>query len=223
MAQLSLRIGIFSLALLFYIISVARVAEHISPSETESQILGPKKKTLIGDLKPTFYWVALEKADVKKKELPLYDINGNLLIMVTKSFFAGLSMEGTGRLLDGRLINFHARVDRPDGSKEVRWRWCDPNIAPFGYGLDDRVLKPFKSVAVDPSVIPMDSKIYIPAAIGARLPDGTKHNGYFDAIDIGSAIINQRIDIFTSFGDQSSVFTDVGMQSMRAVQVYLVE
>ena len=171
--------------------------------------------TKIGDLKPTFYWVALEENDGQPRDKPLKDKDGNVMAHVSAKFLAGLKMEGTGKFLDGRIINFHVRVDG-----EIRWRWCPPS-APYGYGLEDYVLKPFRSVAVDPNVVPIPSKIYIPAAVGARLPDGSVHDGYFEAIDIGAAIQNKRIDMFTAYGDQSIVFRRHGITNMKPLEVYL--
>ena len=175
----------------------------------------------IGNLSPSFYWVALEQDSNEERTVDLLDINGGLLLRVTPSFFKQLKMEGTGKLVDGRIINFHTRVDTPNG-KEIRWRIC-PADAPFGYGLEDRKLEAFKSVAVDPTVVPMGSKLYIPAARGAELPDGTIHNGVFNAVDVGDAIKNRRIDVFTSYGDQSRVFDQIGFTHGKEVEVFLVE
>lgn len=177
----------------------------------------PPHAKKIGDLKPTFYWVALETNDGQPKSNDLLDIDGNVIAKAGGKFFAGIRMEGTGRLLDGRVINFQARV-----GKEIRWRVC-PASAPFGYGLEDYVLKPFHSVAVDPNVVPIPSKVYIPSAKGAVLPDGSIHDGYFEAVDIGDAIQDQRIDIFTAMGDQSAVFEKHGLTNMTATAVYLIE
>lgn len=66
------------------------------------------------------------------------------------------------------------------------------------------------------------SKIYIPAAKGTVLPDGSVHDGYFEAVDVGDAIQNQRIDVFTAFGDQSAPFENHGFSNMKATAVYLV-
>lgn len=175
----------------------------------------PPGHTKIGDLKPTFYWVALEENDGQPRDKPLKDKDGNVMVHVSAKFLAGLKMEGTGKFLDGRIINFHVRVDG-----EIRWRWCPPS-APYGYGLEDYILKPFRSVAVDPNVVPIPSKIFIPAAVGMRLPDGSVHDGYFEAIDIGAAIQNKRIDMFTAYGDQSIVFRRHGITNMKPLEVYL--
>ncbi len=58
--------------------------------------------------------------------------------------------------------------------------------------------------------------------VDARLPDGSIHDGYFEAIDIGAAIQNKRIDIFTAMGDQSEFFKRHGLTNMKATAVYKV-
>lgn len=176
----------------------------------------------IGDLKPSFYWVALEESDGLPRTRQLLDREGNLLAMVSEPFYRAIRLEGTGRLLDGRVLNYAARMKHPDGSTEIRYRVCGPE-APYGYGVDDIPLVPFRSVAVDPKVVPIGSRLYIPAAIGAELPDGTLHDGFFHAVDIGDAIQNKRIDVFTAMGDQSDVFRRVGFTHGKAVEVFLVE
>jgi len=161
--------------------------------------------------------VALETNDGLAKNNNLLDVNGKVIATAGARFYAGIRMEGTGRTLDGKVINFHARV-----GGDIRWRVCPPD-APYGYGLQDFKLKPFHSVAVDPKVVPIPSRVYIPAAKGAVLPDGSVHDGYFEAVDIGDAIQDQRIDVFTSMGDQSAVFEKHGLTNMAATAVYLVD
>lgn len=126
---------------------------------------------LIGTFKPSFYWGAIEPDDKEPREVDLKARDGKVLATVTKGFFKALTMEGTGKLVDRRVINFDTRITNPDGTTEIRWRIC-PDEAPYGYGKDDRVLLPFRSLAVDPAEIPMDSTIYIPEAKGAVMPDG---------------------------------------------------
>jgi 3D (Asp-Asp-Asp) domain-containing protein len=53
-----------------------------------------------------------------------------------------------------------------------------------------RALKPYESIAVDPRVIPLGSRVYIPAYRN----DG--YGGWFVAQDTGGAIIGHRIDVY---------------------------
>ena len=175
----------------------------------------------VGDLKPTFYWVALEEFNgTGPKTKTLKNLDGEVLAQVSEPYWRSIRMEGTGRLLDGKVLNFDAFVDLPGGGRDIAFKVCGPE-APYGYGLNERPLRPFRSAAVDPRVIPMDSLLFIPAAKGTRLPDGAIHDGYFWAEDIGAAIQHQRIDIFTSFGDQSEVFQRHGLISMKKTAVYV--
>lgn len=210
---------IVSLAAAFSLIAFAPATfaqmEYLAPVDTSEM-------ELVGKLGPSFYWIALEENSPGEKTERVLDVNGKTLVKVSKGFMRHLKLEGTGRLKNGKLLNFHQWHYTPEGKKEIRFRFCGKD-APYGYGVDDRKLRAFRSVAVDTSVIPLDSMVYIPAARGAQLPDGTIHDGYFEAIDVGTAIVNKRIDVFTSFGDQSAVFRRNGLQHGVATEVYLVK
>jgi 3D (Asp-Asp-Asp) domain-containing protein len=71
---------------------------------------------------------------------------------------------------------------------------------PYGDGVRNYILVPFRTIAVDPEVIPYGSVIFIPAARGLRftLSDGTEriHDGYFFAGDTGGLIHGDHIDVF---------------------------
>lgn len=203
--------------------SPASAAANHENLETKAQSANnANKMKSLGFFKPSFYWIALEKNDGSPRDKQILDMDGNLLAMVSEQFFKELRMEGTGQLLDGRLLNYKGRITLPDGSREIRYRFCGPE-APYGYGFEDIPLVPFRSLAVDTTVIPIGTRIYVPAAKGAVLPSGEIHDGMFFALDIGDAIKNRRIDVFTSFGDQSKVFRDNGMSHMKAVEIFVVE
>jgi hypothetical protein len=78
-----------------------------------------------------------------------------------------------GTWFDGRGISF---VRPPDGIS-------------FAPG-PSRPLHFWKSVAVDPDLIPLGSRIYIPAYRHVR------SGGWFRAADVGGAIIGRHIDVF---------------------------
>jgi 3D (Asp-Asp-Asp) domain-containing protein len=82
-----------------------------------------------------------------------------------------------------------------------------PSDTPFGEGVDDYRLVPYRSVAVDESRIPVGTALYIPAARGLwlTLPDGARvrHDGYFFAADDGYGIRGSHIDVFIGVSDQN--------------------
>ena len=71
---------------------------------------------------------------------------------------------------------------------------------PFGDGVRDYILVPFRTIAVDPEHIPYGSVLFIPEARGQtiRLEDGrtAEHDGYFFAADTGRAIRGNHIDVY---------------------------
>lgn len=60
-----------------------------------------------------------------------------------------------------------------------------------------------RTVAVDPKVIPRRTVIFIKETVGLPMPDGTKHDGYWYASDIGGAIKGLKLDLFSGFGAAS--------------------
>lgn len=213
--------GFFVLAALLSLPACASQNDESSSPAAKAGLKDKDELRKIGDLKPTFYWVALETEDGQPKTKELKDMDGNVLARVSEKFWAAIRMEGTGKMLDGRIINYAGRVPAEGGGVEIRYLVCPPS-APYGYGVDFIPLEPFRSVAVDPTVIPIGSLVYIPKAKGVRLPDGSIHDGYFLAADIGDAIKNKRIDMFTAYGDQSKVFRDGGIENMVPMEIFLV-
>jgi 3D (Asp-Asp-Asp) domain-containing protein len=67
---------------------------------------------------------------------------------------------------------------------------------------------PFRTIAVDPTVIPHGSVLYIPGLRGSSvtLPDGTvrNHDGYVFAGDVGEAVKGNQVDFFIATMKESS-------------------
>ncbi len=63
---------------------------------------------------------------------------------------------------------------------------------------------PMRTLAVDPSVVPRGSVVYIKETVGLPLPGGGAHDGLWYASDIGGAIKGDRIDLFTGRGAASA-------------------
>jgi 3D (Asp-Asp-Asp) domain-containing protein len=64
-------------------------------------------------------------------------------------------------------------------------------------------VSPMRTVAVDPAIVSRHSIIYIKETVGLQLSDGSVHDGYWYASDIGGAIKGQKIDLFTGQGPSS--------------------
>lgn len=140
----------------------------------------------------TEYWIAAETPGADdRRAVPVYDRQGRVLANACESFASCLCMEGTGRTWDGRLLNWDARVRGRACFTEV-----DTNLYPWGVGVQGYALVPYRSLAVDPRFVPLGHVVEIPALQGLPLPDGSRHDGCFVAVDGGGAIDGHHIDLF---------------------------
>jgi 3D (Asp-Asp-Asp) domain-containing protein len=60
-----------------------------------------------------------------------------------------------------------------------------------------------RTAAVDGVKIPRHSILFIKETVGMPMPDGSLHDGYWYASDVGGAIHQGRIDLFTGNGASS--------------------
>lgn len=96
----------------------------------------------------------------------------------------------------------------------------------FGLGVRNYRKVPFRTVAVDPELIPYGSVLYVPAARGHSYVDENgrdrTHDGYFFAADTGSFIKGNHLDFFLGFS-QLPPFDFVRSRADHTFEVYLVE
>jgi 3D (Asp-Asp-Asp) domain-containing protein len=157
-----------------------------------------------------FYWLSFEseydgpgpiertKPGSKKKISPssfveIYTPEGFFFGRISELFASRMKLEGTGLLDDGRLVNYAGPCAWGYGTcfEEI-----DRREYPFGRGAGTRPLVPFKSVAVDPRVVPIGEPLYIPEFDGMVLPDGSIHDGCVRADDTGGGIKKRKMDFF---------------------------
>ena len=89
-------------------------------------------------------------------------------------------------------------------------------------GLDSLGCKvvPMRTIAVDKTVIPRRTVIFIKETVGLKMPDGREHDGYWYATDIGGAIKGQRIDLYTGHGAGSmKPMQQLNLTKLTAVKV----
>lgn len=60
-----------------------------------------------------------------------------------------------------------------------------------------------RTAATDPRQIPRRTVLFIKETVGLEMPDGTKHDGFWYASDVGGAIKGDRIDLYTGSGTGS--------------------
>ena len=164
--------------------------------------------TYVGEFRISFYWIVLEENFSGTPDTPIYTRDGRLIDKFPYRFVKELEREGTGKLRDGRIIN-------TDGKGTYKL-----TLAPYGIGVSGQSLRPFKSVAVDKELIRIGTQLYIPYTDGIKLPDGTVHQGFFYADDVGSAIRGNHIDIFVGIENNTKVFERAGIAHNKWVKVY---
>ncbi|MBM3380878.1 MAG: hypothetical protein FJY29_00345 [Betaproteobacteria bacterium] len=167
------------------------------------------ERIALGNLFPTFYNIADESYHPGPKTNALYEAGtGNLIARVSKSFHEDLDMEGTGTLIDGRVLNVANRVNGV-------WDYKVLPRGAFGIGILNHNLHPYRSVAVDFVHLCKQAKLdfcslpeseikkrligalmFMPRLQGIALPNGKTHDGYVCAQDVGGAIELDRVDIF---------------------------
>jgi len=129
-------------------------------------------------------------------------VEGTMSVVLASGAARGFNYAGRGNTAFANCAPLH-----PDLSPSVRAALgrtlfaALPLDAPFGLGVPNYRLVPYRTVAVDPTRIPYGTLLYIPGIRGRSipLPDGTmaSHDGYVFAADTGGAIKNDHIDVFT--------------------------
>jgi len=77
-----------------------------------------------------------------------------------------------------------------------------------------------RTVAVDRKVIAPRSVLFIKETVGLKMPDGSTHDGYWYASDVGSAIKGKRIDLFTGANPRSmGPLQALNLASLTAIKV----
>lgn len=153
----------------------------------------------------TFYYFPLQSDySSDANDTAIFDLHGNVIAMVPSRFVSELCVEGSGRLSDGRVVNYagscsYGPVCLTGG--QMCYSVLDRSRYPWGVGVHSRPLVPLRSIAVDPSVISVGSTVFIQQFAGMRIPSidgigGFTHDGCFVADDQGGWIQGNHIDIF---------------------------
>ena len=181
------------------------------------------RRTSVGPLFPTYYHVAsqdLYPLTDRDRAVTLEDNSGAAIVSASRAFYDAVLVQGTGRLLDGRIIN----VGSTHGKKR---RFIVLPEGSWGLGINGYALVPYRSAAMDFDLLcdrlrtqgcvqgnavdraRRDKKatrtnraalvgtlLHLPALAGARMNDGSTHDGFLCAVDVGGGIQADRIDLF---------------------------
>jgi 3D (Asp-Asp-Asp) domain-containing protein len=142
----------------------------------------------------SFYWLAYEVEYANEPyDTDIYTTRGYFIGRYPSAFVYELKLEGSGILRDGRVLNFAGECNYGMGTC---FKTLDGAEDPLGVGVQSRPLVPFRSIAVDPKMIPIGAPVYVPELVGIPMPDGSVHDGCLRADDMGGAIKNGKLDFF---------------------------
>lgn len=158
----------------------------------------------LGQVWNTYYWLADEAEHPGAKTVELLDAACDPIASVSEDYADALCIEGSGKLDDGTVVNYHSLCDcgRPCSSGSIIcWSALDGDQFPWGQGAFSNPLVPLRSLAVDPDFVALRTPIYIEQFDGVEIPtlggvEGFTHDGCFRADDTGGAIDDNHIDIF---------------------------
>ncbi len=85
----------------------------------------------------------------------------------------------------------------PRTGQQICFERLDAARFPSGRGATRQPITPLRTVAVDTSVIPLGTPLYVPELAGLPRADGTPHDGCFIAEDRGLKVVGRHIDVFT--------------------------
>lgn len=175
----------------------------------EGSLREPPKNAQAITLWATYYY--MKEVPASSTGVPLRDMNNNVIgPKLSAKTWCLAAIEGTVRI-KGQTYNY-AGTRSPRQAKcshspssYVRWK---KSKFKYGIGNKNNELIPFRTIACDQGTVSRSQRwlnggymkfgqeIYIPAARGVKLPDGTIHDGYFQCGDTGGAIYGHHIDVF---------------------------
>lgn len=154
----------------------------------------------LGVFRNTYYCFPNE-AHYSGEQTAVFDAQCVQIALVPQSFHDRVCVQGSGRLLSGQTISYAKRdcscaSECPRSKQRICYEALSQAKYPWGRGAVGKPITPLRTIAVDSSVIPLNSAVFIPAFVSIPLPDGTPHDGCFFAEDRGSKVVGHSIDVF---------------------------
>lgn len=136
------------------------------------------------------------------KDATLFDAACAPIARVTRRFHDQVCVQGSGQLGTGQTVSFAKRdcacaAVCPRTGQRICFDRLDPARFPHGRGATGGPITPLYTVAVDTSVIPLGTVLYVPEMAGLPRADGSPHDGCFVAQDRGLKVVGRHLDVFT--------------------------
>jgi 3D (Asp-Asp-Asp) domain-containing protein len=168
--------------------------------------MGDELGVSLGRFVNTFYWMEFEADYPGAADTPLVGEDCRELARVPEAFADRVCVEGSGRLASGPLLNLSGECGCGYRCRETDSSVCFFAVtdasATWGYGSDGNPLVPLRSLAIQESVVPHGTVLYIPEWDGLSIPSarrglgGFVHDGCFRVDDIGYGVEGRHYDLF---------------------------
>jgi hypothetical protein len=172
--------------------------ESGTETETDTETDTGEPGSSLGVFDLTYYWVAYEGDFDPTPTTDVGTCGGQTIATVPTEFADALKLEGSGKLLDGRMINIGGCGC---GGGYDCFIELDPVRFPWGQGSQSNPLQPYLSIATDTAVLSTGTWVYAPGLDGQTLPSGETHDGCLRADDVGGGIDGTHIDWFVGLRD----------------------
>jgi 3D (Asp-Asp-Asp) domain-containing protein len=208
----------------------------------EFNLPAPSSLTNLSNLSlwATYYY--LHQGQVTEKGIPLMDmtekplgvmlspkdwcvaaVQGSLQVLHETTIVGTFNFAGVGPTAQVDCTQFYPQLSGISAISRTRFF---TTAATYGEGIKGYQLVPYRTIAVDETVIPIGSIIYIPAAKGVTiaLPSGDQfiHDGNFYAADVGGAVSDNHIDVFTGL-TATNPFPFIKSKSSASFEAYLID
>lgn len=186
------------------------------PPGTPGAHATPAKKSfsgrVLGLFRNTYYDFPTE-ADFTGDEVTLRDAKCGVIARVPRGFNDAVCVQGSGILQTGRTVSFAKRdcdcaETCPKTGQKICFEALDPAKFPWGRGALGTAITPLLTVAIDDTLVPMGTPIYIPEFDGLPTDEhgGGRHDGCFVAQDRGLRVKGEHVDVFTGYGAMTALW-----------------
>jgi 3D (Asp-Asp-Asp) domain-containing protein len=196
-----------------------RFETHVIGGEEErpgAPSRGREKKTIrgrsLGTFRNTYYDFPTE-SDFTGDLVTLRDARCAAIAQVPRGFNDAVCVQGSGILSTGRTVSFAKRdcdcaEACPKTGQKICFESLDPLKFPWGRGALGTAITPLVTVAVDDTIIPMGTAIYIPELDGLPVDPAraSVHDGCFIAQDRGLRVKGQHVDVFTGYAAMTALW-----------------
>jgi len=192
--------------------------QKIEKSKLEGNVLGTFRNT---------YYDFPSESDFKGKPVALKNAKCDTIKEVPRGFFESVCVQGSGTLSSGQTVSFAKRdcscaETCPRTGQQICFDSLDAKQFPYGRGAMGQPITPLFTVAVDTSVVPLGTYLYIPEYDGVPrdLEETGLHDGCFMAQDRGLKVKGKHVDVFTADQDITKLWNQI-VPSNQGVTVVL--